>query len=240
MAQGDPSSLCSYEPRFGAPPPGPQENRPTRVDLEAIQRSLSSTPTTALPQLASLVRKQARTETPSQTTAAHVEDVTGTPRSTRIRNLLPGKEEDRSLNNILDKLLSVTMAGIQFNGKGRMAKKIQIDVEYAADILVLVGAAFDQHQMDLSKRVLFQPGRRQVNNPVSEAVNTAQRPNTPHLDFQSAELTSKIDALAEQVASLTTAIQKSSPQGKQAPSYALAASKHAPASARTNQAKGPS
>lgn len=190
---------------------------------------MSSTQTTALPQLASLVRKRARTETPSQTAAAHVEDVTGTPRSTRIRNLLQGSEDERSLSTILEKLLEVTMAGIQFNGKGRMAKKIQVDVESAADILVLVGAAFDRHQLDLSKRVLFQPGRRQVTNPTTTALNSAQRPLTNPLDFQSIELNSKIDALAEQVAALTSAIQKPTPQGPKTPSYALAASKHAPA-----------
>lgn len=195
---------------------------------------------TALPQLASLVRKRARTETPSQTTAAHVEEITGTPRSTRIKNLLPGNEEEKSLNVILEKLLNVCMAGIQFNGKGRMAKKIQVDVESAADILVLAGAAYDQHQMDLSRRVLFQPGCRQTKNPVTTATNAALRTTAPSLDFQSAELSSKLDALAEQVTALTTAIKNPTPQGKSTPSYALAASKHAPPANNPNQPTRPS
>lgn len=156
-----------YTPSFGVPTAGPQTRTPIRVNLETIQEGLRSgplpPPTTALPQLAGLTRKRARTETPSQMTATLVEEVTGTPRSTRIKNLLPdeGTDENR-LGKILEKLLNVAMASIQFGSKGRAPKKIPLDAESAADLLVLVGAAFDQHQLDQARKALFQPGRRPV------------------------------------------------------------------------------
>lgn len=232
---------ASYTPVFGAPTTGPQANSPIQANLGAIQESLRAglapPTTTALPQLAGLTRKRARTETPSQLTAAHIEDVTGTPRSTRIRNLLPNEGEDEhKLGSILEKLLSVAMASIQFGNKGRAPKKIPMDAESAADILVLIGAAFDQHQLDQSRKVLFQPGRRQVTNQATASANavTQQTLAAGVFNFQSAELNVKLDALAEQVAALTTAIQKPNapPQHASSPSYALAASKHAPKSAQ--------
>lgn len=104
----------------------------------------------------------------------------------------------------------------------------QIITESAANILVLAGEAYDQHQLDLSRGALFQPGRRPTANPMNTALNAAQRPLPASLYFQSNELTSKIDALSKQVAALTTEIQKPTQQGSKTPSYALAASKHVP------------
>lgn len=165
--------------------------------------------------------------------AALVEDVTGTPRSTRIKNLLPdeGNDEHR-LGNILEKLLSIAMASIQFGSKDRAPKKIPVDAESAADLLVLVGAAFDQHQLDQSRKILFQPGRRPASHhtPTPAQAATQQALTTGAFDFQSAEINVKLDTLAEQVAALTKAIQKPAgpTTGTAGPSYALAASKHAP------------
>lgn len=218
----------SYTPGFGPPTASQAPNRPIQVNSEDIQKSLESTLSTALPQLANLNRKRARTDTPSQITAARAEDATGTPRSARIKSLLPGGEDEQSMSAILEKLLAVTMAGIKFNDKGRMARRIQVDTESAADILVLVAAAHDLNKLDQSKRILFQPGRQTAQQQITAATRTAHTAPTASFDFQSAELSTKLDALAEQVAALTTAIKKPAHGQAKAPSYALAASKHAP------------
>lgn len=129
---------------------------------------------------------------------------------------------------ILEKLLAVTMAGIKLNEKGRMARRIQVDTESAADILVLVAAAHDLNKLDQSKQILFHPGRRTAQKQIASAVTSAQTAAPGNFDFQSAELNVKLDALAEQVAALTTATKKPTANQAKTPSYALAASKHAP------------
>lgn len=150
----------SYVPSFGAPKRVPVPRTPIQVDLNAVQEGLRTglrpPSTTALPQLAGLNQKRARTETLSQLTPAHIEEVTGKPRSTCIKNLLPeGSSDEHQLGNILEKLLSIAMVSIQFGSKGQAPKKILVDADSAAEILVLVGAAFDQHQLDQSKKTLF-------------------------------------------------------------------------------------
>lgn len=102
------------------------------------------------------------------------------------------------------------MASIQFSTKGRAPKKIPVDAEAAADIVVLIGAAFDQHNLDQSRKVLFQPGRRQVmcQAPLPTTAATQHLLAAGAFNLQSAKLNTKLDTLAEQVAALTTAIQK--------------------------------
>lgn len=121
------------------------------------------------------------------------------------------------------------MAGIKFNDKGRMARRVQVDTESAADILVLVAAAHDLNKLDQTKKILFQPGRRSVQNPITSAVTTTQTSTPNNFYFQSAELNVKLDALAEKVAALTAAIKRPTPNpAKTPPLYALEASEHAP------------
>lgn len=223
-----PGQASSYTPAFGAPITGTPTPGLIQVNLATVQRSLEAArAATPLPQLANLTRKRARTDTPSQITASRVEDATGTPRTARMKNLLPEGDDKQSLGTILEKLLEVTMAGINFKDKGRTARKIQVDSESAEDILVLAAAAFDLHKLDQSKKILFQPGRRMAQTPASAAVLSAQSQTPANFDSQSAELSTKLDSLAEQVAALTTAIKKPSSGPAKAPSYALAASKHA-------------
>lgn len=227
--QRGPTGPASYTPSFGAPTTSQTAPRPIQVNQSQIQQGLEAMQGTALPQLASLNRKRARTEPPSQITATRAEEATGTPRSSRIKNLLPGGEDEQSMTAIPKKLLAVTMAGIKFNDKGRMARRVQVDTESAADILVLVAAAHDLNRLYQTKKILFQPGQRSIQNPITAAVAAAQTSTPNNFDSQSSELNVKLDALAEHVAALTTAIKKPATNAaKTPPSYALAASKHAP------------
>lgn len=226
--ENGPPGPTPYAPTFGPPTASQSCNRPVQVNPADIQKGLEPTQSTALPQLANLNRKRAQTETPGQITAARVKDATGTPRSTRIKSLLPGGEDEQSMSAILEKLLAVTMAGIKFNDKGRMARRNQVDTESAADILVLVAAAHDLNKLDQTKRVLFRPGRQTAQHQIAAATRSAQAAPPSSFDFQLAELNTKLDALAEQVAALTTAIKKPTNGQAKTTSYALAASKHAP------------
>lgn len=83
--------------------------------IDGIQQSFAAIITIAIPQIAGLNQKRMRTETPSQLMAAHVEDITRTTRSTRIRYLIPGSDDEHPLGHILEKL--VAMDSIQFGDK---------------------------------------------------------------------------------------------------------------------------
>ncbi|KAH9807410.1 hypothetical protein DFH28DRAFT_938655 [Melampsora americana] len=110
---------------------------------------------TEVPLLVEYSRKRARASTPGLTAQEHVQEVTGTPRTERMARLIPGCEEDRSLTVMLAKLVAVANDAIQLPAKGRIAKKISIDTDTAADLLVLINGAFDLNEFEKSKRQLF-------------------------------------------------------------------------------------
>ncbi|KAH9818378.1 hypothetical protein DFH28DRAFT_831640, partial [Melampsora americana] len=152
--------------------------------------------------------------------------------------MIPGNDDDRSLNALLTKLVSVANSAIQLPARGRLPTKIQVDVESCADILVLINAAYDRHQVDQTKKALF-------NKPTSspECPTRAAASLTPPTlgssdahDSQISSLAEKFDVLSEQVSFLVSSLpslsQPSAP--KQAPaqtpgSYAAKAAKAPPA-----------
>lgn len=86
------------------------------------------------------LRKRTRTNTPAEIANSRAEELTSTPRTMRIRDLFPGKGSEASLGDLIDKLLAVATASISLAGKTKAAKKVQVDIHSAADILVLAGA----------------------------------------------------------------------------------------------------
>lgn len=180
-------------------------------------------------------KKRSRVETPTQTLNDHAEEVTYTPRSTRIRNLFPTSGSDAPLGDMIDKLLEVAMSSIVL---GRQTKKVQVDVNSAADVLVLIGAIHDRYQLDAARRCIFQPGRQTQPGPQAPPPPPQLDPlralaaNTT-FDFQAAGVMDKLSELAAQVSNLTTMVQQDKPGPRRQPRgplYALAASKHAPES----------
>lgn len=148
---------------LSAPPP---PLRPIPVTQEAVQQGLEYIQTG--PQQSPTLRhrtdvlgskKRTRMETPSQLVNDLAEEITKTPRTTRIRSLFPTSGADASLTEMIDKLLEVAMASIIL---GKQTKKVQVDVNSAADLLVLVGEVHDRHQLESTKRSIFQPGRQTV------------------------------------------------------------------------------
>lgn len=65
-----------------------------------------------------------------------------------------------------------------------------MDANSAAEILVLVGAPYNQHQIDQKRRILFQPRITKIPSTITTAfrATTRQAPFPGSLDFQSAEL----------------------------------------------------
>lgn len=264
MRHGGDSNITSPPPRSSVKPPPPPNNasksqgttpgqlathpasspeapRTLTVDANALSQSLeraTSTPQNAPPTPRTRAdvlgsKKQTRFESPSELVSDLAEEVTRTSRTTRIKNLFPTSGQDSSLTENISKLLEVAMAAIVL---GRQTKKVQVDVNSAADILVLIGAVHDHHQLDLAKRSVFQPGRKTAPTPPQSTQHTTTIAQAVSLDFQTAGVMDKLTALATQVSTLTSIVQGTSPTAPKqdpAPSYALAASKHAPSTAQT-------
>ncbi|KAH9816548.1 hypothetical protein DFH28DRAFT_1125320 [Melampsora americana] len=136
--------------------------------------------------------------TPKQTKVPHLTEFS----RKRARASTPGlSAQEHTMSNwstLMAKFVEVTRTEIQLPAKGRIAKNISIDVDKAADILVLVNAAFDCHQVDSSKQVLFKPA---VSPDSSTRVavpllNLTLRPRVS-LDFQAAAISEKLDVLTD-------------------------------------------
>ncbi|KAH9812765.1 hypothetical protein DFH28DRAFT_898244, partial [Melampsora americana] len=178
-------------------------------------------------------RNRARASTPGITAQDHVQSITGTPCSKRMARLFPGCEDNQSLTNLLTKLVEITNASIQLPAKGQIARNVTINVNTTANILVLVNLAYNQHQMDLYKKVLFKPEA----NPVSSTRAAAPLPN-PNLrpsasfDFQASAIADKLDVLTESLSLLGSTQQSGLSQQKtnksQPGSYVSAAAKTGP------------
>ncbi|EGG09388.1 uncharacterized protein MELLADRAFT_104055 [Melampsora larici-populina 98AG31] len=176
-----------------------------------------------------------RTDTPGTIATDQVSALTGSPRTNRLHDLFPGGAEARSLKEMVSKLLEVVKAGLPLANKSKMAQKTSIDVGTAADILVLTGAVYDQ--------VMLEDARRSFTTPAALA---GSEPKSRPIIFKGKATDDTLAALSEQMAYLTSAVENLQPKqpqkkGLTVPSYALAASKHAPntttASQNTNQAR---
>lgn len=133
---------------------------------------------------------------------------------------------------MIDNLLTVANAAISLAGKTKAAKKVQVDIHSAADILVLAGAIQDRYVLDSSRRGLFQPGRTST-APLPR--RSAEIASTATFDFQAKSVVDSIAALNDKVDKLASALTQKPTQTGARPSasYALAASKHAPAQQTT-------
>ncbi|KAH9807991.1 hypothetical protein DFH28DRAFT_911783, partial [Melampsora americana] len=185
-------------------------------EVEITSDNLGATPKRSeVPLLAQFAKKRARASTPGLVAQEHVQNMTGTPRTERMARLFPGCEEDRSLTDMLSKLVTIANDVMQLPAKGRLAKQVHIDVDSCADILVLINAAFDQHQVDQTKKILF-------NKPASALAGSKRA-----FDFQfNSSMSEKLDALAEQVSLLVAdKVSQKKTTLKTTGSYAAAASK---------------
>ncbi|KAH9821269.1 hypothetical protein DFH28DRAFT_883369, partial [Melampsora americana] len=181
-----------------------------------------------IPLLAEFLKKKARTSTPGvdgQDSSGHAPT---TPRSKRMSCMIPGSEDDRSLTALLTKLVSVANSAIQLPARGRLPSRIQVDVESCADILVLINAAFDRHQIDNTRKALFHKPAPTLSE-----------------DSQIASLAEKFDVLNEKVSFLVSslpALSGNPPQNRAVASnpdsYAARASK-APQDSATAQPPRP-
>ncbi|EGG10462.1 uncharacterized protein MELLADRAFT_60178 [Melampsora larici-populina 98AG31] len=180
--------------------------------------------------LGSFAKKRARTNTPGFEAELQAAEVTGTPRSQRIKNLFPEKADSTSLKEMVSKLLEVVKESIPLAGKHKTTKKIQIDIDTAADILVLTGAVYDQFMYEDAKRNFTTPG---------SLMNPTQKPR--NIVFKGRETEDKLDTIVESLSFLHKALgqnpgltqKTTSLKTPTTPSYALAASKHASATSKS-------
>ncbi|KAH9813896.1 hypothetical protein DFH28DRAFT_895665, partial [Melampsora americana] len=179
-------------------------------------------------------RKRQRHRAPSPSPLDESKDITGTPRSARIARLFPGGS--KPLGVLVQRLLDISKAALI--PKSKRAKAVNVDVESAADILVIASLLQDQANVMESRRVVFDPNRHTAPTPTFSASNA-------QFEFRHEALSEKVDTLTNQMAKLVSAIipdqqhQQSQP-GQPKSSYALAASKHAPKASQApkNQQQG--
>ncbi|KAH9808478.1 hypothetical protein DFH28DRAFT_875287, partial [Melampsora americana] len=155
--------------------------------------------------------------------------------------MIPGGEEDRSLTALLSKLVSVANSAIQLPSRGRLPAKIQVDVDSCADILVLINAAYDQHQANTTKKALFQKPTSSLEcstRAAASLMTPTPGSNAAH-DSQINSLAEKFDVLNEKVSFLVSSLPSISnlnaPKQAVAPnpgSYAAKAAKAPPATTR--------
>ncbi|KAH9817550.1 hypothetical protein DFH28DRAFT_926408 [Melampsora americana] len=234
MANGTPEMNASSQGNDALTPiPGDSNDPPPPTEI--LSDMIDSLPKrNQIPLLAEFSKKKARTSTPGldgqdSSGIAHI-----TPRSERISRMLPGCEDDRSLTALLTKLVSVANSAIQLPARGRMPSRIQVDVESCADILVLINAAFDRHQIDNTKKTLFHKPASSLECPTRAAapLMTSALSHTSGNDSQIISLAEKFDVLNEKVSFLVSSIPALSgkPPQSRAPasnpdSYATRASK---------------
>ncbi|EGF97052.1 uncharacterized protein MELLADRAFT_70249 [Melampsora larici-populina 98AG31] len=209
-------------------PVGPQEairtnnpSTPLTFDKESLSQGLTQSPSILVSDLGNFSKKRSRLDSAGVTAENQATELTGTPRSNRISHLCPGTSESKSLKEIVSKLLEVVKAGFPLANKAKTTKKITVDVETAADILVLTGAVYDQ--------VMYEDARRNFTTP---AALMGPNQKSRSIIFKGKETEDKLDAILEilSLQATLTAKQTAQQQKKGPPtqSYALAASKHAP------------
>ncbi|KAH9807731.1 hypothetical protein DFH28DRAFT_912906, partial [Melampsora americana] len=186
-------------------------------------------------------KKAARSATPGLDVHDGSKTTPDTPRSERIARMIPGNEGDRSLTTLLTKLVSVANSAIQLPARGRLPSKIQVDVDSCADILVLINAAYDKHQIEKTKKALFHEPASSHEGPTRAAASlipSALGSNAAH-DSQIVSLGEKFDVLNEKVSFLISSLPNLSCPVSQKPaktpdhsSYAAKAAKARNASAK--------
>lgn len=167
-------------------------------------------------------RKQTRMAAPTPSALDEVDEITGTPRSARIAKLFPGGSgaASKPLKVLNERLIDATRATLI--PKTKTSKSVKVDVDSAADILLLEGLIQEQASLNEARRVVFEPGRQTIASPFTAP--------SSQFEFCVSSLSDKLDLVVEQLTKLGS-FQNGPAPGKQAQavkSYALAASKHAP------------
>ncbi|KAH9807058.1 hypothetical protein DFH28DRAFT_917538, partial [Melampsora americana] len=110
---------------------------------EGPSPSVSSTP---------LLRDQKRTRlaTPTICPFMEADELSTTPRSTRIAKLFPGGSTPRSLEVLIQRLVEVTKATLV--PKSKKTSSIKVDIKLAANILMLTGMIKEQASFNDTRR----------------------------------------------------------------------------------------
>ncbi|KAH9809589.1 hypothetical protein DFH28DRAFT_878141, partial [Melampsora americana] len=197
-----------------------------RIDINpgALVGPISTTPTPG-----EKSRKRTRTAPPVPSALDEAEEISGTPRTARMAKLFPGGSDAASkpLNVLIERLIEVTRATLI--PKSKITKSVKVDVDSAADILLLTGLIQEQVSLNEARRVVFEPGRQTIPNPsISQS---------SQFDFRVSTISDKLDLVVEQLSKFgatSSAGEKPAAQPINR-SYALAASKHAPKAPRQPQ-----
>ena len=142
--------------------------------LTLTERPLTGTPTVTIASSALLgpasatstpmekSRKRTRLAAPTPNTLDEVDKITGTPRSARIAKLFPGGSDAaaKPLKILIEKLIEATRATLI--PKTKTSKSVKVDVDSAADILLLAGLIQEQASINEARRVVFEPGRQTI------------------------------------------------------------------------------
>lgn len=182
---------------------------------------IGSSPFTSTP--AEKSRKRTRLAAPSPSALDEADEITGTPRSARIAKLFPGGSDAaaKPLKVLIERLIEATKATLI--PKTKASKSVKVDVDSAADILLLAGLIQEQASINEAQQVVLEPGRQTVPPP--------SIPSSSQFEFCISSISDKLDMVVEQLAKLGST-QGSSNQTPTTKSYALAASKHAPNAAK--------
>ncbi|KAH9822990.1 hypothetical protein DFH28DRAFT_1118338 [Melampsora americana] len=184
------------------------KTRPTTsfaFDKAAIPPLALTGPVSSTPAMLEGSRKRTRHRAPSPSPLDEAEEITETPRSTRISKLFPGSSAAtaKPLGVLVQKLIDVSKAALI--PKSKTAKSIKVDIESAADIL-----AARQHPPPSSSS--------------SFAANA-------QFEFRNNTLIDKVNVMADQIAKLVSVSETNQQQQPPTPaaqnSYASAASKKA-------------
>lgn len=186
-----------------ATPPAPKTRTPMPKTMERVtllSQALLGPPSSA-PASLDGPRKRHRQRAPSPSPLDDAEDITGTPRSTRVARLFPGGSgaSAKPLTVLVQRLLDVSKATLV--PKSKRAKTISVDIESAADVLVLIGLIQEQASLMEARRVVFDPNRQTAPSPSPSTF----APNA-QFEFRHDALSAKVDMLSDQMSKLVTAI----------------------------------
>ncbi|KAH9822194.1 hypothetical protein DFH28DRAFT_947898 [Melampsora americana] len=221
------SRMLTLTPR---PPSGLQK---TTISQEVLVGTISATSTPV-----EKSRKRTRTAAPTPSTLDEVDKITGTPRLVRMTKLFPGGSDfaTKPIKVLIERLIEVSKATLI--PKSKASKSVKVDVDSAADILLLAGLIQEQASINEARRVVFEPGQHTAPTPSSSSAAAIAQ-----FEFRNNSLSDKVDAMTKQLAQLISAAKLPQQQGQKRPqqpvmnSYALAASKHAPGTEPASQPK---
>ncbi|EGG06907.1 uncharacterized protein MELLADRAFT_106403 [Melampsora larici-populina 98AG31] len=190
---------------------------PRTFDKTSLGQGLSQSPLIQSANLGNFAKKRSRLDTPGIIVIDHTSELTWSPRTNHMQDLLPGGAKSRSLKVMVGKLLVVIKAGFPLANNSKKTQKISVNVETTANILVPTGAVYDQVMYDNAWR----------NFKTLEALVGNGQKSRPII-FKGKATDDTLEALTKQMAFLTSAVSQLLPskqqtKGPMAPSYALAA-----------------